>query len=116
MSVPVRTRWRADLPGAVLTLLIWLAGSALLRLILSASAGSPSIYGPLAAPIALLVWLYLVSMAILIGAAFNVAADEVWPELAGIGHEGDVVPRQPPESSGPGFSVIVHDMDLILSL
>ena len=72
--------------------LIWLAGSALLRFILSASAGSPSIYGPLAAPIALLVWLYLVSMAILIGAAFNVAADEVWPELAGVGHEGDVVP------------------------
>ena len=28
VSVPVRTRWRADLPGAVLTLLIWLAGSA----------------------------------------------------------------------------------------
>ena len=61
-----------------------------LRLILSASAGSPSIYGPLAAPIALLVWLYLICIAILIGAAFNVAVDAVWPELAGIGHEGDV--------------------------
>lgn len=102
VSVPVRTRWRADLPGAVLTLLIWLAGSGLLRLVLSASAGSTSIYGPLAAPIALLVWLYLVSMAILIGAAFNVAADDVWPELAGVGHEGDVVPHQLRAGPAPG--------------
>ena len=72
-SVPVRTQWRSELPGAALTLLIWLAGSALLRVILTASAGSPTIYGPLAAPIALLVWLYLISLAILIGAAFNEA-------------------------------------------
>ena len=35
LSVPVRTRWRADLPGAALTLLIWLGGSALLRFVLS---------------------------------------------------------------------------------
>lgn len=74
-SVPVRTQWRSELPGAALTLIIWLAGSWLLRLILSASTGSPTIYGPLAAPIALLVWLYLISLAILIGAAFNVAVD-----------------------------------------
>ena len=90
VSVPVRTRWRADLPGAALTLLIWLGGSAALRLILSASAGSPTIYGPLAAPIALLLWLYLICIAILIGAASNVAVDAVWPELSGIGHEGDL--------------------------
>jgi membrane protein len=89
VAVPVRTRWRAELPGAVLTLLIWLGGSALLRLILTASAGTPSIYGPLAAPIALLVWLYVICLAILIGAAFNAAVDVVW-QLSGIPHEGPV--------------------------
>jgi membrane protein len=86
LSVPVRTRWRADLPGAALTLLIWLLGSTLLRLVLNATIGSTSIYGPLAAPIALLIWLYLISIAVLIGAACNAALDKVWPRLSGIAH------------------------------
>ena len=86
LSVPVRVRWRADLPGAALTLLMWIGGSALLRVILNATAGSTSIYGPLAAPIALLIWLYVISIAVLIGAAFNAAVDKVWPRLSGIDH------------------------------
>ena len=86
LSIPVRSRWRADLPGAALTMLMWLGGSVLLRLVLSASAGSTSIYGPLAAPIAVLVWLYVLAIAILIGAAVNSAVDKVWPALSGINH------------------------------
>lgn len=85
-SVPVRTRLRADLPGAVVTLLLWVGGSALLRLVLNASAGSTTIYGPLAAPIAVLIWLYLISLAVLIGAALNEALDETFPQLSGIDH------------------------------
>jgi membrane protein len=87
LSIPLRTRWRADLPGAGITLAIWIGGSALLRVVLSASTGTASIYGPLAAPIAVLLWLYVISIAILIGAAFNAALDEVWPRLSGI-HDG----------------------------
>ncbi len=86
VSVPVRTRWRADLPGAALTLAFWIGGSALLRVALNASAGSTSIYGPLAAPIAILIWLYIISLAVLIGAAFNSGIDEVFPRLSGINH------------------------------
>jgi len=86
VSIPVRTRWRADLPGAGLTMLIWIGGSALLRVVLSQSAGSTTIYGPLAAPIAVLIWLYISSLAVLVGAAFNAAFDEVWPRLSGIDH------------------------------
>ena len=62
---------RANLPGALLTLLIWLLGSYLLRIFLGQSIGGTSIYGPLAAPIAMLIWLYIISLAILVGAAFN---------------------------------------------
>lgn len=81
MSVPVRTSWRYNLPGATLTLLFWVFGSFLLRWVLSTTAGeSTSIYGPLAAPIAVLLWLYLLSIAVLIGAAVNAAFDRVWPE------------------------------------
>ncbi len=81
VSVPVRTSWRYNLPGAALTLVIWIAGSAVLRWVLTAtSSGSTSIYGPLAAPIAIMVWLYLVAIAVLIGAALNASFDQLWPE------------------------------------
>jgi membrane protein len=79
-STPAKSRWRAALPGATLTLLAWLGGSWLVRLVLSASVGTTSIYGPLAAPIALLIWFYVTSLAVLIGAAFNAAVDEVFPD------------------------------------
>jgi membrane protein len=75
LAVPVRNRWRGAIPGAVLTLLLWLGGSALLRLILGFSIGSTSIYGPLAAPIAVLLWLYLINLALLVGAAFNASLE-----------------------------------------
>jgi membrane protein len=81
VSVPVRTWWRYNLPGAVFTLFCWVVGSALLRWVLVETAqGSTSIYGPLAAPIAVLLWLYLLSIAVLIGAALNAAFDQVWPQ------------------------------------
>ncbi len=81
VSVPVRTSWRYNLPGAALTMLIWIFGSFLLRWVLTVTAAeSTSIYGPLAAPIVVLLWLYLLSIAVLIGAAVNAALDRVWPE------------------------------------
>jgi membrane protein len=80
-SVPVRTSWRYNLPGATFTLVLWVLGSFVLRWVLTSTAGeSTSIYGPLAAPIAVLLWLYLLSIAVLIGAAVNAAFDRVWPE------------------------------------
>ena len=91
LSIPLRTRWRADLPGAAVTFTLWIGGSALLRLVLGASTGTTSIYGPLAAPIAVLLWLYLISRAVLIGAALNAAFDSVWPRLSGIHPAGPAV-------------------------
>jgi membrane protein len=79
VSVPVRTRWRFNLPGAVFTLVAWIVGSYLLRWVLTATAtDSRSIYGPLAAPIAVLLWLYLVALAVLIGAAVNASFDKIF--------------------------------------
>jgi membrane protein len=83
VSVPVRTRWRFNVPGAVFTMFCWIFGSALLRWVLVATArDSTSIYGPLAAPIAVLLWLYILSIAVLIGAALNAALDTAWPQHA----------------------------------
>ena len=82
VSVPVRTSWRFNLPGAALTMTIWIVGSYLLRWVLTRTTAesSTSIYGPLAAPIVVLLWLYLLSIAVLIGAALNAAFDRLWPE------------------------------------
>ena len=53
----------------------------MLRWVLTVTAAdSRSIYGPLAAPIAVLLWLYLLSIAVLIGAAVNAAFDTVFPQ------------------------------------
>jgi membrane protein len=79
VSVPVRTRWRFNLPGAVFSLVAWIVGSYLLRWVLTVTAAdSRSIYGPLAAPIAVLLWLYIVAIAVLIGAAVNAAFDKIF--------------------------------------
>jgi membrane protein len=81
VSVPVRTAWRYNLPGAVFTMFCWVVGSAVLRWVLVGTAqGSTSIYGPLAAPIAVLLWLYILSIAVLIGAALNASFDLIWPQ------------------------------------
>jgi membrane protein len=82
LSVPVRTSLLHDIPGAALALTMWILGSFLLRWVLENASHSTSIYGPLAAPIAVLLWLYLTSIAVLIGAALNAAFDRVWPESA----------------------------------
>lgn len=81
VSIPVRTSWRINLPGATFALGVWLLGSFLLREFLTVTAAdSRSIYGPLAAPIAVLLWLYILSLAVLVGAALNAAFDTVFPQ------------------------------------
>jgi membrane protein len=81
VSVPVRTKWSFNLPGATFSLFCWIAGSYVLRWVLTVTAAeSRSIYGPLAAPIAVLLWLYLLALAVLIGAAVNAAFDTVFPQ------------------------------------
>ncbi|WP_432557508.1 YihY/virulence factor BrkB family protein [Granulicoccus sp. GXG6511] len=83
-ATPVRHYWRAHVPGAALTLIVWLLGSAALRWILTTLTGGTSIFGPLAAPIALLLWLYLIAFAALVGAALNAAVAKVAPRWVGI--------------------------------
>ena len=81
VSVPVRTNWGFNLPGATFSLVAWILGSYVLRWVLTVTAAeSRSIYGPLAAPIAVLLWLYLLAIAVLIGAAVNAAFDTVFPQ------------------------------------
>ena len=88
LSVPVRKSWLNGIPGAIFTLTMWILGSYFVRWALGFSTGGTSIYGPLAAPIAVLLWLYVLSISVLIGAALNAALDQKFP--------GRVLPRTEP--------------------
>jgi membrane protein len=81
LSVPARTAWWRELPGAVIALIIWILGSVVLRLYLAGSLSGVSIYGSLAASIAILAWLYVAALAVLIGAALNAEIDKMWPSV-----------------------------------
>ncbi|MEX1178170.1 MAG: YihY/virulence factor BrkB family protein [Nitriliruptor sp.] len=86
LGAPWNTRWMRDLPGAVLATLLWLTGSAALRLYGTWILDSDSAYGPLAGPLVGLLWLWLTGFAVLIGAEFNAQIEHLWPTGAG---EGD---------------------------
>ncbi|MEV6396092.1 YihY/virulence factor BrkB family protein [Streptomyces sp. NPDC051907] len=82
VSVPVRSPWIEDVPGALVALAMWVLGSLLLRVYLTSTVEGPTIYGSLAAPIAVLLWIGLTAFAVLVGAAVNAAIDHVWPSVA----------------------------------
>ncbi|GII92057.1 YihY/virulence factor BrkB family protein [Sinosporangium siamense] len=79
VSVPVRTRWWREMPGALLALFIWIVCAAVLRAVLAAWFSPLSVYGSLAAPVAVLLWLYITALAVLIGATLNAEVDRLWP-------------------------------------
>ncbi|WP_432247251.1 YihY/virulence factor BrkB family protein [Streptomyces sanyensis] len=82
VSVPVRSPWVEDVPGALVALAMWVVGSFLLRIYLTSTVEGPTIYGSLAAPIAFLLWIGISAFAVLVGAAVNAAIDRVWPSVA----------------------------------
>ncbi|MFE4517675.1 YihY/virulence factor BrkB family protein [Kitasatospora sp. NPDC056783] len=83
LAVPVSTPWREDIPGALVALVVLVFCSVGLRIYLvrSVEGSSPSAYGSLAAPVAVLLWIFVVALAVLIGAAMNAAIDRRWPTL-----------------------------------
>ncbi|MER5304391.1 MULTISPECIES: YihY/virulence factor BrkB family protein [Streptomyces] len=82
VSVPVRSPWVEDMPGALIALGMWVLGSFLLRIYLTSTVEGPTIYGSLAAPVAVLLWIGISAFAVLVGAAVNAAIDRVWPSVA----------------------------------
>ncbi|WP_299036683.1 YihY/virulence factor BrkB family protein [uncultured Pseudokineococcus sp.] len=83
VATPVKLAWRRALPGAVLALALWVLASWGLRALLGLTVGSGQgvvIYGPLTAPIVLILWFYLLALAVLLGAGVNAAVEHVRPE------------------------------------
>ncbi len=70
-AVPRTQPWHSVLPGAILATAMWLGATALFGWYLQRYADYSIIYGTLGVAIALLVWMYLISLVVLIGAEFN---------------------------------------------
>lgn len=66
-----KTPWVADLPGAVLTVVLWLVVSLGFSVYLGLAAGFNQVLGILGGGLILLMWLYLLSVALLIGGELN---------------------------------------------
>jgi membrane protein len=70
-AVPRTQPWHTVLPGATLATVMWFLSTALFSWYLQTYADYSVMYGSLGAAIALLVWMYLISLVILVGAEFN---------------------------------------------
>ena len=81
-ATPFRVPWRRDFPGAAFALGLWIAGSEALRAYASWSLESSPIYGSLAAPMVLLLWLYYTAFAVLMGAEMNSVIEATWPVVS----------------------------------
>jgi membrane protein len=82
VSVPVRSPWIEDVPGALVALAMWVLGSFLMRIYITHEIEGATIYGSLAASVAVLLWIGVSAFAVLVGAAVNAAVDRVWPAAA----------------------------------
>ena len=70
-AIPRERPWKQILPGATLATALWFPATLTFGWYVTHYANYTVIYGPLGAAIALLVWLYMLSLIVLVGAEFN---------------------------------------------
>lgn len=70
-AVPRTQPWHSIIPGSTLATILWFAVTVGFRSYLQYFGDFATIYGSLGVAIALLVWMYLISLVVLVGAEFN---------------------------------------------
>lgn len=70
-GLPRTQPWHRVLPGSVLATVLWFASTTIFGYYLRHFADYGVIYGSVGTAIALMIWLYLISLVVLIGAEFN---------------------------------------------
>jgi len=71
MGTPIQQTWKRTLPGAIAATAMWFLSTLAFGWYVTRFANYSQVYGSLGAGIALLFWLYLISLSILCGAEFN---------------------------------------------
>jgi membrane protein len=92
-----RAHWRWVTPGSFLAAIVWLGASLLFSSYVGAFGHYDRTYGPLAAVVGFMVWLWLSVMIILFGAELNNEIER--PRTSPSPMEIDVTPRQPPRNT-----------------
>lgn len=67
--------WRSTLPGAVVATIMWFLTTVIFGWYVTRFANYSEVYGSIGAGIALLFWLYIISLSVLCGAEFNAQFD-----------------------------------------
>lgn len=71
MGTPMRQSWKRTIPGAVVSTALWFLATIIFGWYVTRFANYSQVYGSLGAGIALLFWLYIISLSVLCGAEFN---------------------------------------------
>jgi membrane protein len=105
VAAPWRTPYRRDVPGALVAMVLWLAGTGALRLYVARAIGES--YGFIATPLIILLWLYVSAFAVLLGAELNAEIEKMWPtaerydpDAARHRHLGEVTAEAIPDTPG----------------
>ena len=94
-AVPRTQPWHSVIPGAILATMLWFAVTVGFRAYLQHFGDFGTIYGSLGAGMALLVWMYMISLVVLVGAEFNAL---LFPR-AMLGKELTAIPSTPEKVS-----------------
>jgi membrane protein len=70
-AVPRTQPWHSVIPGATLATFVWFAMTVGFRTYLQRFGDFTTVYGSLGVAMALLLWMYLISLVVLVGAEFN---------------------------------------------
>ncbi|HEX6351821.1 YihY/virulence factor BrkB family protein [Actinophytocola sp.] len=79
LALPRKLPWHRGVPGALVAMIVFLLSSIGLRLYISWITTTGYTYGALATPIAFLLFAFFIGLAVVIGAYFNAAIQEMWP-------------------------------------
>jgi membrane protein len=71
MGTPMQQSWKRVLPGAIVATAMWFPSTLVFGWYVTRFANYSQVYGSLGAGIALLFWLYIISLCVLCGAEFN---------------------------------------------
>jgi membrane protein len=71
LGAPMRQSWKRVIPGAIVSTAMWFPSTLIFGWYVTRFANYSQVYGSLGAGIALLFWLYIISLSVLCGAEFN---------------------------------------------
>ncbi|MFB3915218.1 MAG: YihY/virulence factor BrkB family protein [Terriglobales bacterium] len=98
-AVPRTQPWHSVLPGSALATAVWFPATVFFGWYVRHFAKYSLLYGSLATAVVLLIWMYIISVIVLIGAEFNAL---LYPRLAAVPPERDVEESNPRIKVGHG--------------